>query len=83
MGCVAPAHLLAGTARDNIHDALDRGRLRGFFKSTLTEAQVRDVVWPGLKSGRSALSLAEELGVSKGAIYGIKQHKSWKQVIDE
>ena len=79
--CCNPRHLLAGTAKDNAQDAIERGRFsrgRTNGNSKLTESQVvyiRDN--PDHLSG-SALAL--QFGLSKATISGIRNRKSWAHV---
>jgi hypothetical protein len=91
--CVNPEHLFLGTQADNIHDAMQKGRMTGFLRypdrrprgelqglSKLTESQVREIrqEYPG-RSGTVA-EMARAFGVSDATICGIVSRKTWKHV---
>ncbi|RVH21474.1 HNH endonuclease [Sinorhizobium meliloti] len=79
--CVNPKHLFAGTQKDNMEDASRKGRvpggngLRGSLinKSKLSEQQARHI----LSSLDSASELAAKYGVSRAAIYKIRNRENW------
>jgi len=81
--CVNPSHLFIGTPRDNIHDAIRKGRarrgkLRGeaHGRALLTERDVIEIlVTPG-----SARLVSEKYGVSQGAIEQIRRGKNWTHI---
>lgn len=81
--CVNPAHLQAGTQRENLRDMADKGRcvtpgLRGSRspRSKLTPEQVRRVRF-GNEPGRA---LAREFGVSHTAIRLIRKGDNWRVI---
>ena len=77
--CCNPAHLVAGTAKDNTQDAIKRGRWKNpprhigeaHPRVTLTIDQARDIA----SDTRSAKVLAAEYNVSTQTIYRIR----WKK----
>lgn len=79
--CVNPAHLFAGTNRDNIADRLAKGR---FLKragaqnprAILSEDDVRSI----RASIRSNVELAGMLRVSDKTISDIRRRRTWKNV---
>ncbi len=76
-GCVRAAHLYEGSYDDNARDRVERGqapRGEGHGRSKITEQDVRDV-----RSGaRTARQVAEERGVTTGAVYHAKNGRNWK-----
>lgn len=79
--CVNVEHLFLGTQADNIHDAKNKGRLRGVrgaanYRAKLTDADVRDI---RERAGRGVLQrvLADDYGVSPKQISVIVSGKQW------
>lgn len=78
--CVNPRHLRLGTAKDNIHDALDRGRCPTGEKNIsakLSGNQI-DVIRRMLATGMGHKAISEQFGVSRGHISAIASGKTWK-----
>ena len=82
--CCNPSHLFLGTQADNMHDKAIKGRaahnhLIGERNpgAVFTERQVREIRarWDAGEKSRHAL--ANEYGVSVGAIMGVVNRKSW------
>lgn len=84
--CVNPEHLWLGTPTENHRDMCAKGRLvspRGQknYHTKLTEEQVVQIrCMQGLKTQRE---LANEYGVTQGAISNIHLRKGWKHVRSE
>lgn len=86
--CCNPAHLFAGTARDNNADMMRKGRHvpkvngpRGsaISSSRLTEAQVASIK-RSLAEGASQPWLGRQYGVSTTTINNISHGKVWRHV---
>lgn len=82
--CVNPAHIYAGSPRDNIMDALSRGRMiprRGTAHSSakMNEAAVREIRDNPQISGAA---LARKFSVSKQCICDIRSRRTWRHVAD-
>lgn len=79
--CVNPAHLRAGTVKENMAEREARGRrdVRGeqIGTSKLTEAQIREIK---ASAGISQKALAEKYGVKPTHIWRIRTGKSWAHV---
>jgi hypothetical protein len=80
--CVNPAHLLAGTGKQNAQDAIDRGRYRrgvDNYRAKLTEDQVREIrrCWAG---GETQVSMARRFGVSRAAVQWVINGRTWAAV---
>lgn len=82
--CVNPEHLVLGTHRDNVRDAMERGThrrgnsMKGSENplSKITEQQARDI----LLDERPVRVISAEYGVASRTIYDIKQRVSWKHI---
>ena len=70
-GCVNPAHLRAGTAKDNTADALHRKRLH----AQLTEDDVRAIRRD--RKSTPIAALADRFGVSESTISLVVNKKRW------
>jgi hypothetical protein len=89
--CVNPAHLFAGTKRDNTHDMLTKGR-SGFQNGAWTSSPgstnpnaklTEDAVVAircRISGGASTADLAREYQVSEVSIHKIRYRQSWKHV---
>jgi hypothetical protein len=81
--CVRKDHLFKGTAYDNTHDALAKGRLSKGSKhpgATTTEEVVREI-WADWKAGiLSQAAIARKHGVTYSVVMHIRQGKSWKHI---
>lgn len=81
--CVNPAHLRAGTQKENAIDRESRGRrdVRGeqIGTSKLTEADVIEI----RKSTLGQKALAEKYGVAPSHIWVIRAGKAWKHVTSQ
>jgi len=88
--CVNPEHLWVGTAKDNMQDALKKGRMehvklikaRGEKNpnAKLNDEKVR-MIREKLKQGIRPTVIAREFRVNSGIVYGIRDGKGWKHVI--
>lgn len=77
--CVNPAHLLVGTQRQNMDDAIERERFAkgdGHHSAKLTEDSVREI----LMSERPAAEIAAEYAVHPDLIRMIQRGARWKHV---
>lgn len=78
-GCVNPAHLFAGTQRQNMDDARRKGRVaHGVTQghSKLTDDDVRAIrAWTGKLS-----DAAKQFGIAASSVTHIRQRKNWKHV---
>jgi hypothetical protein len=84
--CCNPAHLLAGTQKDNVQDMMERGRARasslprnkgsknGYSK--LTEQQARSI----LDDYHPSHVIAAEYGVAPSTVSAVKIRRTWKHV---
>lgn len=84
--CCRPSHLFCGSAADNTHDMLSKGRHRPNSSkgstnpsSKLTEAQVANIR-ARLAEGARGSKLAREFRVAKTLISQIKNNKIWRHV---
>lgn len=82
-GCVNPAHLRAGTQKDNIADREARGRCvyavgTRHGQSKLTELQVQKIRIIG--NTLSQKRIAEIMGVNQSAISYVLSGKTWKHL---
>jgi hypothetical protein len=79
--CVNPDHLRLGTHADNMRDMAAKGRRRGPSRDkmpwrVLNEADVLEI----LASDEPGTALAGRYGVTKGAIYAIRNGVTWKDI---
>lgn len=80
-GCVNPDHLFLGTAMDNIHDMMAKGRRvlvvgEEHHHTILTNDQVREI----MLDPRPHTVLAHEYGVNRHIISNIKLKRNWKHI---
>ena len=85
--CVNPSHLVSGTAKDNSHDCMRKGRHGIGSKngaSKLTEAQVSRMrrLYDKYRrhGGMIQRELAKKFGVSRVLVSDITRGKTWKHV---
>ena len=79
--CVNPEHLFLGTAKDNTHDMMRKGRRPDFKgedvgKAVLTEDKVR-LVRALLIAGKSRQEVADTFKVTLSCIDAIKHGRNW------
>lgn len=84
-GCCNPYHLFLGTPADNVADAVRKGRQRGPKgernpKSKLTEDNVLDIRELHDTGEWTQREIAEEFDVSRGAIRGVVNRRTWKHI---
>lgn len=78
--CVNPVHLTTGTCADNNQDKAMKGRSRGGGAPKLTEDAVREIRRRLSERSDTQRALAEEHGVTVGAIEAIAAHRTWRNV---
>jgi hypothetical protein len=83
--CCNPAHLWAGTARDNLRDAVAKGRLTAVFR-TGERATFHKLTWPAVRdiraryaAGESQRSLGRAHRVSQVTVHFIVTGKTWPE----
>ena len=80
--CGNPSHLWAGTQRDNMIDAIKKGRFLAVApgelhpKSKLTDEKVRAI----RSTGEKPAVLAERFGVTPRTIYAARRGATWRHV---
>lgn len=80
--CVNPAHLRAGTPRDNTRDMLSKGRAKFSYpgeahhSSKLTELAVREI----RTSSATPKELADRFGVTPRTIRKVRQGTRWAHI---
>jgi len=81
--CVRPTHLFLGTQRENIQDAIEKGRFNSVGKNNgraiLTEENVREIR-SRLRLGDTHRQLARRFKVTKSAITRINIGQAWKEL---
>lgn len=88
--CVNPAHLFAGTQKDNLQDAAAKGRAKGAVRrgedngqSILTWEDVREIraayTRRYARGGVTLKSLGKQYGVHWSTIQLIVSNKTWKE----
>lgn len=83
--CVNPDHLYAGTVKDNVRDAIERGLFpkpkKGEDSSSakLTEDQAKEII-KRRKKGESAESISKDFNITKWTVYEIYRGRSWRSV---
>ncbi|GAF74396.1 unnamed protein product [marine sediment metagenome] len=82
--CINPAHLYAGTYKDNTADMLRRNRTNNRKgeknnNAKLTESDVKEIRSDNKHSQRM---LGRMYGVEKSTIASIKNDKTWKHIIN-
>lgn len=87
--CCNPHHLFGGSARDNVQDAIQKGRRERAVRgkqgersnwAKLTEDKVRDIRAQYAKGNVTYEILAKRYGVTSGAIGWIIKRKSWMHI---
>jgi hypothetical protein len=85
--CFNPDHLFTGTAQDNTDDMLKKGRWRQprtFIGEDGTNAKLRqadvEIVIERLLRGDTRTAIAQDFGVTIGAISRIAVGKNWKHL---
>lgn len=80
--CVNPAHLRAGTHRENMRDMARRGRAahgEAHPRATLTEEKVREIRRRHA-AGELQQSIADDLRIRQCTVSAIARRLSWKHV---
>lgn len=76
--CVNPAHLFAGTQRENIQDSIAKGR----FKNPVMEKRVltAEQAISAFHDPRSYSKIGRDLGIAATSVWAIKHGISWSHV---
>lgn len=77
--CVNPDHLFLGTQKDNMHDAVQKGRKRAWGLQKLNAQQVREIRAQAV-SGRSQKDIARDFGIARNTVSQIVHRKSWRHL---
>lgn len=77
--CVNPDHLIAGSVRDNHHDAMRRGRHSHGSRHGCAKVSEADVIAIRL-STESGVVLADRYGLSPATVSDIRKRKIWRHV---
>lgn len=81
--CVNPAHLWAGSASDNIQDALNKNRAyKGVLngRSVLTEKDIVEIRLKYKTGKHTHKEIAKMYGVAKPTISSILRNESWRHI---
>lgn len=80
--CVRPDHLSAGTPTENAHDMARKGRKALGEKASRLGPRVREEMVPDIREMLGASikppTIAKFFGVSAGAIYAIRNGRTWR-----
>lgn len=81
--CVNPKHLFLGTQKQNIEDAISKGRMpfgESSAVAVLTNDLVREIRKRYAAGGISHAQLAKEFGLRKENLYYVINRKTWKHI---
>ncbi len=81
--CVNPTHLFLGTAKDNMSDASQKGRMahgEKHYRSKLTEEQVIQARIEYRAGGVTHQELADRYGVAKAVIGYMLRRQTWSHI---
>ena len=76
--CVNPHHLWLGTQKDNMQDAIKKGRFK--FNYKLTEEDVLNIRKEYAEGKTTQIELAEKYNVTKSAIHRIIVRRTWVKI---
>ncbi len=79
--CVNPEHLFLGTQKDNLQDAVAKGRMQHgvqHYAAKLTDDSVRQI--RALHGVSTQAELSEMFGVSQASISQVLNRRTWKHV---
>lgn len=81
--CVNPEHLFLGTHKDNMVDAMHKGRVATGDSNSMTKLSPEDIKNIRLLciSGESDKDVANIYNVHRGNIWSIRTGKTWKHII--
>jgi len=80
--CINPAHLFAGTAKQNSEDCAEKGRnCRGsrFWRAKLKEYQI-PIIAQRFASGETCSQIARSLGVRPHTVSQVVRGNTWKHI---
>lgn len=82
--CVNPDHLFVGTAWDNTHDMMAKGRANfivGACQPVLTEEEVIEIRQKYVPREYTSVMLGKEYGVSQSHVRSIIRGERWKHLL--
>jgi DNA-binding XRE family transcriptional regulator len=74
--CVNPAHLFVATHRENLHDAIRKGRKRAWGLQKLNAGQV-ETIRARCAAGEFQRAVAADFGVARNTVSQIVNGKTW------
>lgn len=79
--CVRPDHLFLGTQKDNMQDAVAKGRMaRGERLGKLTETQIKEIRSLFQTTSLTQKELAEHFEISRANMHRILHRKVWTHI---
>lgn len=80
--CCNPAHLSLGTRKQNMRDAVDRGRSARGERAGMAKLSERDVktILAAIARGHVQREIARDFGVSEACVSSIKTGGSWTHI---
>lgn len=78
--CVNPAHLFLGSQKDNMHDAVQKGRKNCFGIQKLDANQVRAIRALAAQGDITHKEIGRRFGIARNTVTNILNRKCWKHV---
>lgn len=80
--CVNPSHLFLGTQKENVHDAIRKGRRNAFGHQKLNADDVR-VIRAQAARGILHIDIAKAFGVARNTVSQIVSGKTWAHLLGD